>query len=47
MDCQIQKVMSGIEGKLDYPWARCLWLAVESKGRKNDCEDTVKAQKAG
>jgi hypothetical protein len=38
MDCQILKVMSSKGGKLDYLWARCLWLAGESKGCKNDCE---------
>ena len=44
MDCKF-KNMSSREGKLDYTWVRCLWLAVESKGCKNDCEDMVKAQK--
>ena len=36
--------MSSREEKLDYPWARCVkgvWLAGESEGCKNDCEDTA------
>jgi hypothetical protein len=32
------KTMSSKEKKLDYLWARCLWLVVRAKAAK-DCED--------
>jgi hypothetical protein len=33
--------MSSREEKLDFTWVRCVWLAGESKGCKNDSEDTA------
>ena len=34
MDCQIKRVMSSREEKLDYTWVRCLWLMVRAKAAK-------------
>ena len=45
MDCQIKRVMSSREEKLDFTWVRYVWLAGESEGCKNNCEDTGEGTK--